>query len=236
MTRIHAYDLALNHGACIELVDGDLANFWLVTDRRGVMDLAKEHGIYMPKPDSDDRLEGGIKRLAFWKDFLVSLTKKRKPDYVGIEDYALDGGSHGAHYKGELGGVARMVFWTQRIPMRLHDPGSVKMFSAHKGNAGKPEVEAAVRDRWGHDFRAYNCPPSARATAKTQPHTDAGEDLSDAFSIAQLVWAEVRLRRGEIRLSDLGHEKEIQVFQRCTKAFPTSLLAREWIVNKQGTK
>lgn len=234
MTRVIGFDLALNHGAAVELDDGVFSRAWYVTDTLSVFQLSTKEviGFRLQKinPKKEDRLVGQIRRLDYWCGFLEKLLDRRKPDFIGIEDYALDGGSHGAHYKGELGGIARMAVWRRGIPMRLHDPMSVKLYVAHRGDAGKTEMVRSVAKRWGQDFSRFVPPPKKKGT----PSTDTSEDLADSFGIAKLVWAEVRLRRGELHLSGLEHEKEIQVFQRCTNHYPMSLLSREWILNPQA--
>jgi hypothetical protein len=165
-------------------------------------------------------------RIAWWENYLWQVIEDRKPDFVGIEDYALDL-AQGAHQLGELGGLARIMLMIHEVPFRLHEPQTVKMFTAHNGNAGKNQMEKAARERWGIDFRDYNQP--IKEGAKKGQDTEVCEDLSDALSVAKLVWAEVQIRRGDLTMDMLEHEKEIQVFNRTTKAYPVNLLNREWI-------
>jgi Holliday junction resolvasome RuvABC endonuclease subunit len=154
------------------------------------------------------------------------------PDYAGVEDYAIRV-EQGAHYMGEVGGIIRILLWFRGIPFRLSDPISVKMFATHDGTAQKDLVEECVKERWGVDFSEFN-PPAHKKTGKVNRTTS--EDLCDAYSVAMLTWTEYRLRTGQITTADLGHEKEIRVFNRVTKTYPTSLLGREWIQNPGGSK
>lgn len=228
-TVVHGWDLSLNHAGMVELEDGEPSWFRYVTSQAGAANKSKKHGVRLklgvPSKFKDKQHLNAI-RIAWWERFIWDVLEERKPDFVGIEDYALDL-SQGAHYLGELGGIARLMLMIHKIPFRLHEPQTVKMFTAHNGNAGKNQMERAARERWGLDFREFNQP--VKANAKKGPDTTVCEDLADALSVAKLVWAEVQIRRGDMTTNDLGHEKEIQVFNRVTKAYPVNLLSREWI-------
>jgi Holliday junction resolvasome RuvABC endonuclease subunit len=221
---VEGWDLALNHAGFVRLVDGHLKDFVYATDKAGAADQSAVHGRRLPKWKMEDKQEESMLRLRWWEQFLRRHLERTKPDYVGIEDYALEGGAHGAHYKGELGGVARLAALAAGAKMRLHDPGSVKLYAAHNGKAEKDEVEEAVYKRWGIEFGHFN--PKPKPGKKQNRQTS--EDLADAFAVARLVWMEVQLRAGRALLSQL-HPKEVQVFNRVTKAYPVSLLGREWI-------
>ena len=228
MAIVHGYDLALNHGGFVELTDGEITNFWYISSKAGAANKSKNHSFRLILAKNKDRQIVAMKRLSDVMNVIREIMRKSRPDYVGIEDYAL-GISHGSHYMGEIGGTVRLLCWENKIKMRLHDPISVKMFATHNGGAKKDMMEKAVLDRWGIDFSDFN--PIARGAKQDRT---ASEDLCDAFVIAKMVWTELQLRQGEIRLTEL-HEKEIQVFNRVTKSYPVSLLSREWIVN-DGTK
>ena len=225
---VQGWDLALNHSGYVELTDGILSNFYYITNKVGASKQSKR-GFrlvpprYIKTDDGKRKVEKqhyGVERLSFIKDFITETVIAQRPDFVGIEDYAVRA-EQGAHYMGEVGGVGRLICWENKIPLRLHDPISVKMFATHDGTCQKDLVEEAVLDRWGCDFSHCNQPNST--------NREVSEDLSDAFAIAQLVWTEYQLRNGLISMSDL-HTKEIQVFNRVTKTYPINLLSREWIL------
>lgn len=230
--RVVGGDISLNHGALVEITDGRLTHLRFATDIVGSVERGKGRGFRIPVPPKEQagRQAYAIARLEWWESFLTSYLVERKPDYVGVEDYALRQ-EQGAHQLGEIGGLVRLLCWKRGVPLRLHDPTTVKMFIAHNGNALKPDVEAAVAERWGLDFGKFN-PPLAKPTKKTpepKENRQTSEDCADAYGIAQMVWTEVQLRQGRILFEEL-HEKEIQAFNRITKANPTSLLSRDWIV------
>lgn len=230
--RVMGIDLSLNHGAFVELTDGELSGYWYVTEYAGCADKSKL-GTRMPPElfKYKDPNERNLRRLVWWEHYLdKQVLMRRQPHYVGIEDYALD--SRQGHMKGELGGIARILCWFRGIKLRLHDPMSVKMYVAHDGTCQKDEIERAVQERWGVDFGHVNMPKPPKA--KRQNRT-VSEDLADAFGIAQMIWAEVQLRSGDLMLNQL-HKKEVQVFNRVTKTYPVSLLDRDWIHNEEGTK
>jgi len=226
--KVIGADISLNHGALVEITDGELSNFWYWTDVASSASRSKR-GYRMVVLNTKDRGLKSIHRLANIERYLYGILEGAEPDYIGIEDYAIRE-EQGAHYLGEVGGISRMLCWKLNIPLRLHDPTSVKMFVAHDGTCQKDSVERAVLDRWGVDFSRFNQPIAKPNKKVKQPKQSrrTSEDLCDAFGIAHMVWTEVQLRRGEIAMSSL-HEKEIRVFNRVTKTYPVNLLDREWI-------
>lgn len=228
---VHGWDLSLNHSAFVELTDGQLTGYWYVTDNAEAG--GKKHGTRLPPHllKVKDPNERNLRRLVWWENFIdKSILMPRMPQYVGIEDYALD--ARQGHMKGELGGIARILCWFRGMAIRLHDPTSVKMFIAHDGTCQKDEIERMVKKRWDVDFRDRN--PTTKPRAK-RPNRTVSEDLADAFGIAQMVWTEVQLRRGDVLMNQL-HPKEVRVFNRVTKSYPVSLLDREWIQNPDGQR
>jgi hypothetical protein len=120
---VQGWDLALNHSGYVELTNGELSNFWYITSLVGSANKSK-HGFRLVLPKTNDKQLKSMVRLDFIENFIAEKLIARKPDYVGIEDYAL-GIDHGSHYMGEVGGIARMLCWKAGIPFRLHDPLSV---------------------------------------------------------------------------------------------------------------
>lgn len=229
---VQGWDISLNHGAIVQIRNGELDTFWYYTDKAGSAARSVRYGtrLIVDGKTKTDRHTRSIGRLAWISRWLrvhgLEGVAHERPDYVGLEDYAIRA-EQGAHYLGEVGGIARLMLWNTGIHFRLHDPVSVKMFTTHDGTAQKDAIEEAVRERWNVDFSDFNQP---RSVEGKQQNRQTSEDLADAFAIAQLVWTEVQLRSGTITMSSL-HPKEIQVFNRVTKTNPESLLAREWIVN-----
>jgi len=222
--RIHGWDMALNHAAFIQLDDGKLTGFWYITDIAGSAQRSKSHGFRMPLLNTKDRHLRGIDRLATMEEFIKDVILVNEPDCIGIEDYAIRA-EQGAHYLGEMGGLARLLAYHSGAHLRLHDPISLKMFVTHDGTADKGLMRESVLERWGVNFGIYDVPPKPGKKGNHQ----TSEDLCDAFGLAQLVWVEVQLRSGALTMDKLEHDKERQVFMRVTKTYPVSLLGRDWI-------
>lgn len=216
-------DISMNHGAFVNLEEGELAGYQYVTDRQKVAKMSKEHGTYMFAHKLRDMHERGVVRLAFWSSYLAKRFALGPAVYVGVEDYAY-GAAMNAHQIGEVGGLFRLKAWLRGHAIRFHDPKSVKMFAVHDGSADKREVAYFVQERWPEtkEFARYSY-----VRGKTD-YTVVEEDLCDAFAVAKLVWLEVQLRRGDVLMKDL-HEKEVQVFNRVTKQWPVNILGRSWL-------
>ncbi len=223
--RTMGADISLNHGAIVCLDNGKPVDLRYYTSVVGSANRSKL-GTRLPKPHSD-RHQGGVERLAWVAGWFRRTLERARPQYVNIEDYALDS-DHGQAYQGEVGGACRLVCWEMGIKLRLTDPTTNKMCVALNGKAKKDVFEAAVKNRFGVDFGHFNLLPTGRG----KPNRQTSEDLADAFGLAYILWLEVQLRAGQIRLSSL-HAKEIQAFNRLTKAQPTGLLDRPWIAKEQ---
>jgi Holliday junction resolvasome RuvABC endonuclease subunit len=223
-------DASLNHGALVELDDGILTRFWYWTQLAGSA-ARHENGVRLEIPKSLDKQASTHWRLSWIKKYVIKIVRESRPDFAGLEDYAV-GAAQGAHYLGEAGGVARLALRENGIKYRTHDPIAVKLYAAHDGSADKFLMEESVRRRWGVDFSDYNQPP----TKKGEQGRGTSEDLADAFAIARLVYVEARIRSGNLAMTDLEHDKERQVFLRTTKANPVNLLGREWLYNPAWRK
>lgn len=213
MTVVHGWDIALNHAGIIELTDGNMTNFWFIVNKKSVAKSLGEHGIFLEYDHGDDPHITGINRLFAWKAVLATFFKDHVPDFLAAEDYAL-GQVRGAYNMGEAGALFRMAVREHNIPFRLIDPLSVKMYTANNGFAKKDQMEKAVLQKYGQSF--------------AQHRKEVKEDLVDAFAIAKMCWIEYQLRAGLIQLTSLTG-KEIQVFNRVTKAHPINILGRDWI-------
>lgn len=235
--RVQGWDLSMNHAAIVNLVDGELERVYIVTDIVSVSKKHKSKNVVLI--DSNKHLDAQsreLARLSWWNNWIENFYDSVSPgwvQYFGIEGYAMDKPSH-AHQIGEVSGVIRRELWDRKYKFRIHDPLSVKMFATFNGRAKKPEMVAAVKNRWDMDFTDYD-PPRGKPTVKS-PHgsqnTQTSEDLSDAYVVARLVWEEVRLRSGVVQLRDYN-PKEIQVFNRATRYWPVNILGRLWIYNEQ---
>lgn len=219
-TFVLGIDVSINHGAFVTLRNGRLYRFRLVTNRKKIADKMRTHAVYLEATKAKDSERRTALRLDFWQRYLDKVISPAH-QYTGVEDYAYRA-AQGAHQIGEIGGLIRLRLWRAGVSIRLHDPLSVKMFAAHDGTADKGLMIKSVNERWPETAIFSKCSEIRGAQSPEE------EDLCDAYAIAQMVWTEVRLRRGEIAPSELS-EKELQVFNRCTKRWPVSVLGREWL-------
>jgi hypothetical protein len=213
-------DVSLAHGAFVQLCDGKLNEYRYVTDRKTVANKDYDHGIYLQASKIKDMQLRDFERLVFWRDVADDVMNSLYSYYAGIEDFAYRA-SQSAHQIGEIGGIVRLRAYSNGLKLRLHDPMTLKMFACHDGSLDAKSTRAAIEKRWPEakkEFSKYVVGKDERTP----------EDLCDAYAIAKLVDLEIQLRAGVVRLDSL-HAKEIQAFNRCTKRYPESLLAREWI-------
>lgn len=227
-TRVQGWDISLNHGAMVELTDGDLTAISYVIDVKkaatnGVQTRSVDtwiDGVYYKPPKTADKQSKQMDRLSFWARHLGEHLDTTKPDYVGIEDYAFNARGQNFHI-GEVGGVARLLAFISGCRLRLHDPLSVKLATTGRGDADKEQMAQTIKEVYGANFDDL--------------HPKVAEDVYDAFAVAQLLWTEIQVREGALALSDL-QDRERRVFNRVTKTYPVNLLARDFIQdpNRRG--
>jgi Holliday junction resolvasome RuvABC endonuclease subunit len=218
--RILGADISLAHGAFVLLVNNRVADFQFVSDRKKVCDKGKKAGTFLPSVRIEDKQQRDTVRLAFWGAYLKSLISSMRPSHAGVEDYAYRA-TQSAYHLGEIGGLLKVNLYMAGVLLRLHDPASLKMFAAHHGTLDSKETMAAILERWP-EAREFFEKFTSGADARTV------EDLCDAYALAKLVKLELDIRKGKRRLDELP-PKELTVFNRCTKRYQVSLLARDWI-------
>lgn len=209
-------DLSLNHCGMVGLSKSGDLNWWrYVTDKPTYNKSDPTHSVLLRQPKMEDRTAKQIRRLVWWEDLFDTLPTA---EFVGIEDYAQVRGTSNSDYQiGELGAVARLWALRTGAQLRLHEPMSVKMHTALTGAAKPEDTRDAVFSRWPETNRAWLNLPN-----------DPSLDLCAAYGVARMVLCETQLRSGKLRLDQL-HPKEVQVYNRITKANPVNLLAREFI-------
>lgn len=215
MIRVQGWDLSLNHAAMVELDDAGRVTWFQFVTSMATQANPKLHGIRLVIPKSDDRHKQQLDRLVWWQAHFNAVME-RNPTHVAIEDYAYSAQSNSSYQIGELGGAARLAVLSSGARLRLHDPMSVKMYVAHMGNATPDEMGEKVMERW----------PATKVWAKLAKEPML--DLVVAYGLAQMCRDEVMIRAGKLRVDTLP-AKQIQVWNRCTKAHPISLLGREFI-------
>lgn len=225
MSKILGIDLSLNHAGFVQLNErAEIDRYLVVTDVQGAARSApKGRGLFLGKVKAEDRQAVQMARLMWWEAFLSKLLDEWEPTHVVVEDYAMRADSNAAYNIGEQGGLIRLVALRHGCFLRLHDPMSVKMFGADNGTATGREVADVATARWKLDFANCNPPPAPRGQ-----NTVPEEDLCAAYVLARMGWTEHQVRSGALALNTL-ESKQIQVFNRVTKANPVNLLGREWL-------
>ncbi|MFA5124114.1 hypothetical protein [Zavarzinia sp.] len=232
--RATGWDVSPTHGAAVALgADGRILDFTFLAEAPAAVKTAagKRYGSHLPQlarsaiPDQEvrdlRRLVPTMRLFLQWRKRLAGVGGDRC--YGAIEAYAFGAGK-GAHTKGEIGGLVRLVLMQGGWWLRTHDPTSVKIYATGRGDAEKGDVADGVARKWGpaviDQLSGFDS-----VKAKNKPVL---EDLIDAYVLARMCLREIQLRSGEVSIRDLP-EEEIRVFNRATKALPVNALGREWI-------
>jgi len=217
-------DLSLNHWALVALKrHGEIARVYYASN------VLKHHTKASFNPDwishripkkskGEDKWQYTARRRHYHNcaiGILLSAFRSHCGEvYLNVEHYAYGTTTNSAYEIGELGGVVRECAWNADISLRQTDPQSLKMF-ATKGGVGKDIMIEMAK------HRGLRVPAHLIGT-------DIEGDVADAWWLAEMLRTELRLRTGDMLMTDLD-QHQLRAFNRCTKTFPTSLLSRGFI-------
>jgi Holliday junction resolvasome RuvABC endonuclease subunit len=107
----------------------------------------------------------GFKRLTCLEQSIGNLLDEWQPEHVIIEGYAL-GSKNNLVLMVEVGTLVRRQCYLRGLPYWTVPPNTLKLWTAGKGNAQKPDMAAAVHKKWGF--------------------TNKSDDIVDAFALAKM--------------------------------------------------
>jgi len=218
-------DISLNHGAVVVLeaslkqepAKPQIQAMRFFTDKKKYSKA--DGGTHLELSKGLDHDQKTMSRLAKVQAWYAALLREFLPDIIGVEGYAFSRANQ-AHQLGEVGGMVRLTTFNDGRSLRIHDPATLKLFATGKGNATKDEVRDAVHDDWNYFWTTFNL-------QQEDYEPRVLEDFADAYTLAQMVVVEARLRCGSTTLSQL-EPHQIRAFNRVTKVNPVNLLVREW--------
>lgn len=162
-----------------------------------------------------NQFKDDIDRNIFFQENILDFIKEC--EFSAIEDYAYN--ATGMIFNiAEFVGSLKQVIYKHSIKIRMYDPPTVKMYATGKGNCDKI--------RMIDEYDKLNEPKSDFSTLPQ--YKSPKEDLVDAFFLCKLLRLELLLRKGLVAFNSLT-EVELKIMNRCTKANPINLLARDFI-------
>jgi Holliday junction resolvasome RuvABC endonuclease subunit len=195
-------DQSLNGSAFLLMKDFEILDYYYFTNV--VKNSKCEHAIL--------NRTTGIYRLNFIYDWFNKFLFSHDIDYAAIENYAFGAKSNSVFQMGGLGEMLRLSLFKNKVPYKEYEPARVKKYATGKGNAEKSQmVLAAFKD--GFDVSKYG---------------KSGEDLSDAYWIAQMLNNEICIHKNKDYLKNLS-SKKIEIFTEETKSNPVALINRPFI-------
>ncbi len=117
------------------------------------------HEAIKTKPNRHVADGGIVLRLSYISDRVLSVCRRFAPPILIVIEQPVSYGGHGRSAM-EIAGL----FYVLRYRLEIGDsvpkgqlwivtPARLKQFAAGKGNAKKPVVAAAVKERWGMEFK-----------------------------------------------------------------------------------
>lgn len=127
--KIIGLDLSLTHSGWVVLERNQLSSF----------------GTIIPK-----KLRG-VKRLFYIKQEILKILQHNKPNLVVIEGYAYS--RYTGVCSGELGGIIRLLLYTNKIKYLIVAPMTLKKFATGKGGSPKSKMEKCVYKNWNVELK-----------------------------------------------------------------------------------
>lgn len=197
-------DPSLNGTAFVKKKGQKVLDYWFFTGKVGLSKQYENHAVL--------QRDSGVKRLNSIYEFYTWYLKENVIDFVGIESYSYGSVTNSAFQIGGCGELLRLLTYREGIPFKEYEPSVVKKFATGSGTAGKPDMMAAAIEH-GFDVRDYG---------------KSGEDLADAYWIAELTRTELRIKGNPDLLNSLT-VKEREVFLATSKKNPTPMIERPFI-------
>lgn len=228
-------DVSLNHGGfCFFDSKGEVCSWRFFHDVKKYVKAEPDHGVLtgMKKGKDETSHAYDVRRAYNYRNLFAAHVLEHlcvRESVFSIEGYAIHQGASSTNRLlqiAELTGLLKDQIYSGGGRMRIHDPMSVKMFASH-GRATKMEMRAAAANVDG-----FLLPDSLfkvkKIKGKDEDLDGPGTDVVDAYWLGKMALTELRLRSGELVMSDLP-ENQIKVFNRVTKAFPVNVLARPFV-------
>jgi hypothetical protein len=180
------------------------------------------------------------RRLFILFDYMVCFVRRHyhpKDLYLGIEGYAYGVTATRSIFQlAEISGSFKRWCYSENIPLRIHDPKTIKLWATGDAYAKNVHMVDAARrkgfkldDRWIAQGSKFKHPIVMNSKTLTHDLKGPGVDLSDAFHIADMVRHELLVRGGYLSLTQLEPEYKVKIFTRTSKHYPTNLLDRPFI-------
>lgn len=119
-----------------------------------------------------------------------------RPTMIAIEGYSYGSKGSSITQLAEVRGLLRFLADSYGVPFVEIDPTTIKMFGTGKGNAGKPEMIANARERFGYDAFDDNAADALILWHLVHQYLDTGQ------STVKLPQSHMRALDGKIHAID----------------------------------
>lgn len=168
---------------------------------------------------SKTQFNNEYQKYIFMRDYILKFINGA--EYAAIEGYAFNGTGQ-VFQIAEITGLLKVKILEFGIPLRIYDPASIKMSIGNKGNCDKISMEEKY-SVMGDGFDLSYLPFVHEKKAGNPK-----DNIIDAFCIAKLLLAELKVRNGYIERKDLSEGTQ-RIFNRVTPANPVKILDLDFL-------
>lgn len=224
--KVIGLDVSLNHlGMCCLDLDGQLQHWTFLTDTKKFVKEDPDRGVLYKVPSARSDHPRHFRRIEYFVEFVTDHLKQWEAgelQIVCIEGYALESKNTRLYETAELTGAVKRACVLAGRKLRVHDPGTIKLFACNYGHATKQQIYNEFIDETG-----VSVPTTLLKEGQKRVLSGPGTDVADAYFLARMGWMEHKLRIAEIRLQDLSPHLR-KIYTRETKAYPVNLLERPY--------
>lgn len=241
--KIFGLDISLDHAGIVCLnEDGIVVDYCYFTTTKKMAEVDPNHSTRLSNIREDESKDVfRLKRMNEYLSALIDFERKLIPSIVIPSYYSFEGYSYRSQSTSlcqiaELTGYLKHIIFEGGGSIRIHDPLSVKLFAANKGNASKKEVSVQALPHFSNFPEDLIQKKIIKKKGKTSLPPDQWweeydgpvTDIADAYILARMLYMELQVRKGNILLNQLD-EGERRIFLRVSKAYPVNILDRSFI-------
>ncbi len=215
---------ATRAGVIIMDIDGKVIKSFYVTALKKYLTGDATSAYLPPRPTKMDKgIYAAYRRCQMaYHAFLASEVTCSPLSVIALEDYAYGATGRGMFEVVEISGLLRNHLWREDIPLRMIDPMSMQMWALKGGCTKLDRIQAAEK-------AGYKIPETLYTQKAKKGDVDGpGTDLADAYWLADMLRVEVLVRLGKVTLAELN-QRQRDIFNRVTKAYPVNLLNRPFV-------
>jgi len=234
--KIIGLDISLNHGGVVVLDEsGEVESYLFSTTIKKYAKVDFDHCLLLQQQGKEESKDSyHLRKIGSYLTVLNIYTSAfdLRKTYISIEGYSYGSLSTAICQIAELTGCIKRELFEKGCKIRVHDPLSVKLFATGKGICLKKDIVKQAKKHFTFPDGLIKEEKKKTKYGAILEYGGPGTDLADAYFLARMLYVELMIRKGILKLDQLS-EGERRIFLRTTKMYPVNILDRPFISGLQ---